>query len=218
MYSIVLVDDHVMLRNALATIINRLDNFMVLFEADNGRHFISQIAFNIVPDIVLLDITMPEMDGYATAAWIKKHHPKIKVMALSMMDNETSIIRMISNGAKGFMVKNAKTEELVYALNEIMKKGFYFNDYVNSKIAKAIQTPDGGSAEDIPSEPIQLTPKEIEFLIQICTEKSHKEIAEHMQVSHRTVDYYRDTLFHKLGLKTRIGLVIHAFKTGIVKF
>ncbi len=218
MYSIVLVDDHIVLRNALASIINRLDNFMVLFEADNGKDFIDQIEFNIVPDIVLLDITMPEMDGYATAAWIKKHHPKVKVMALSMMDNETSIIRMISNGAKGFLVKNAKTEELVYALNEIMKKGFYFNDYVNSKIAKAIQSPDEESVGEMPMESIMLTPKEVEFLIQICTEKSHKEIAEHMQVSHRTVDYYRDTLFNKIGVKTRIGLVIHAFKTGIVKF
>ena len=214
MYKVVLVDDHPLLRNGLATLIDSYDNFKVLFEADNGKEFISQLDTDNLPDIVLLDITMPEMDGYATAKWIRENYPKIKVLALSMIDDEYAIIRMLKNGARGYIVKNTKPKELLQALKDVMEKGFYFNEYINSKIADSVyrfSSPDAGSS------PHSMTDKETEFLIHACSDKTYKEIANEMCVSPRTIDSYRDALLEKLNVKSRVGLVIYAIKNGIVK-
>ena len=214
MYKVVLVDDHPLLRNGLATLIDSYDNFKVQFEADNGKEFISQLEADNLPDIVLLDITMPEMDGYATAKWIREHHPKVKILALSMMDDEYAIIRMLKNGARGYVVKNTKPKELLQALKDVMEKGFYFNEQINNKIADSVyrlSSPDAGSS------PHSITDKETEFLIHACSDKTYKEIAHEMCVSPRTVDSYRDSLLEKLDVKSRVGLVIFAIKNGIVK-
>ncbi len=215
MYKVVLVDDHSLLRNGLANLIDSYDNFKVLFEADNGKDFINQLDTNNLPDVVLMDITMPEMDGFATAAWIKEHHPKIKVLALSMMDDDYSIIKMLKSGARGYVVKNTKAKELLEALNEIVEKGFYFNEQISNKIAHSVYSPSDKTTEN--NGLMTLTNKETEFLVLACSEKSYKEIAESMFISPRTVDTYRDSLFQKLNIKTRVGLVMFAIKTGLVK-
>ena len=215
MNKVVLVDDHSLLRNGLANLIDSYENFEVLFEADNGKDFINQLDTNNLPDVVLMDITMPEMDGFATAAWIKEHHPKIKVLALSMMDDDYSIIKMLKSGARGYVVKNTKAKELLEALNEIVEKGFYFNEQISNKIAHSVYSPSDKATEN--NGLMTLTNKETEFLVHACSEKSYKEIAESMFISPRTVDTYRDSLFQKLNIKTRVGLVMFAIKTGLVK-
>ncbi len=215
MYKVVLVDDHSLLRNGLANLINSFENFKVMFEADNGKDFISQIDANNLPDLVLLDITMPEMDGYATAAWIKEQFPKLKILALSMMDDDYSIIKMLKSGARGYIVKNTKSKELLEALTEIIEKGFYFNEQISNKIALSVYSPSDKSSEY--NGLSTLSTKETEFLTLACSEKSYKEIAETMCISPRTVDTYRDSLFQKLNIKTRVGLVMFAIKTGLVK-
>ena len=116
---IALVDDHSLLRGSLATLINSFEGYEVAFEADNGKDFINLLQTNHSPDIVLLDITMPEMNGFETAAWIKKHLPSIKVLVLSMMDNETTIISMLKNGARGYILKDSKPDVFRQALNDI---------------------------------------------------------------------------------------------------
>ncbi len=215
MYKVVLVDDHPLLRNGIANLINSYDAFTVLFEADNGLDFIKQVDENNLPNLVLLDITMPEMDGYATAKWIKEHHPQIKIIALSMMDDEYSIIRMLKNGARGYVVKNTNAKELLQALKDVMEVGFYFNNQINNKIANSIY-----HSAEVGSDAYMLsnvTEKEIELLIQVCSDKTYKEIAASMTISPRTVDSYRDSLFEKLNVKSRVGLVMFALKTGLVK-
>jgi DNA-binding NarL/FixJ family response regulator len=210
--SVALVDDHVLLRKGLAELIRNL-GYEVLFEADNGKEFTERIKKENAPDLVLLDINMPEMDGFATAQWIKQNYPLIKVMALSMYDNENSIIRMFKAGAKGYILKDSEPAELKAALDSIIHKGYYYSELVTGKFIHSINRLD----EDADVRNLaQLNSREIEFLKYACTEMTYKEIADKMFLSHRTIDGYRDDLFEKLNLKTRVGLVMYAIKNGIV--
>ncbi len=213
MANIVLVDDHALLRKGLATLVKNLGH-EVLFEADNGKHFIENLQPKSLPDIVLLDINMPEMDGYQTAGWIKTNHPSIKTLALSMYDDENSIIRMLKNGAKGYLLKDSEPSELQDAIVALMKKGYYYSDLVSGKLINAINKidDDGSDLKNL----IKLTNREIDFLKYTCTELTYKEIADELCVSPRTVDGYRGDLFEKLQVKSRIGLVIYAIRNGIV--
>ena len=213
MAKIVLTDDHILLRNGLAALVKN-QGHEVLFEADNGKDFIERLNSRSLPDIVLLDINMPEMDGYETAQWIKINHPDIKVLALSMYDNESSIIRMLKCGAKGYILKDSETTELKAAIDALMTKGFYYSDLVSGKLIHAINKIDDAGSDV--NTLVNLNERETDFLKYACTELTYKEIADKMFVSPRTIDGYRDALFEKLNLKTRVGLVMYAIKNGIV--
>jgi DNA-binding NarL/FixJ family response regulator len=213
MAQIVLTDDHNLLRNGLASLVQSLGH-EVLFEAENGKRFIEQLNPAALPDIVLLDINMPEMDGYETAQWIKTNHPDIKVLALSMYDNETSIIRMLKCGAKGYILKDSEPAELKSAIHALMEKGFYYSDLVSGKLMHAINKMDDESGDL--KNLVPLNDRETDFLKYACTELTYKEIADKMYVSPRTIDGYREALFEKLHVKTRVGLVLYAIKHGIV--
>lgn len=213
MANIVLTDDHVLLRNGLASLVKSLGH-EVYFEANNGKDLIAKLNPEKIPDIILLDINMPEMDGYETASWLKENHPEIKVLALTMYDNENAIIRMLNCGAKGYILKDSDPDELELAIDSMMAKGHYYTEMVNNKLLIAL-----GKQEEEKNELkilLNLNDKEKHFLELCCTELTYKEIAEKMFISHRTVDNYRDVLFEKLHLKTRVGLVMFAIKNGIV--
>ena len=212
---VALVDDHILLRNGLASLVKSFGNYDVLFEANNGRHYIEQVQSGSVPDIVLLDINMPEMDGYETAVWLKKFHPDIKVLALSMYDNENAIIRMFKAGAKGYILKDCDPNELKCALDSVMRKGFYYSEMVTGRLIHTISKLD--EEESDITQLVHLNEREIEFLKLACTEMTYKEIADRMFLSPRTIDGYRDSLFEKLGCKTRVGLVMYAIRNGIVQ-
>lgn len=213
MYYVALVDDHVLIRQGLASLINSFPNFKVLFEADNGKDFIHKLKPPALPDLVLLDVTMPEMDGYATCGWLRVNHPTIRVLALSVMDDENAIIRMLKCGAKGYLLKNTKPAELNIAMESVLERGYHFNDLVSNKVINSINN--SGSTENNKGA-VHLTEREIEFLKLACTEKSYKEIAADMNVSSRTVESFRDNLFSKLLLKTRVGLVLYAIKNKLI--
>lgn len=211
---IALVDDHVLLRNGLAACINSFDNYKVLFEADNGKDFIRKLQRVNAPAIVLLDVSMPEMNGYETAEWISKNLPETRVLVLSVMDSEDAIIRMIKSGAKGYIVKDSDQKVFIEALNSLRDHGFYINELVTNKMFNHVANGKEGSNTHGVS---LFSEREMTFLKLICTEKTYKEIATEMGVSPRTVDGYRDTLFEKIGVSSRTGLVIYAIKSGIVK-
>lgn len=215
MATIVLTDDHVLLRNGLATVVKNLGH-TVLFEADNGKHLTEKISSDSVPDVVLMDINMPQMDGYETAKWLKQNYPTVKVLALSMYDSENAIIRMLRNGARGYLLKDCHPVELHTAIEALMTKGFYYSDLVTGKLINAINKLDDANHEL--NTLIKLNDKETGFLKLICSELTYKEIADIMYVSPRTIDGYRDNLFEKLNLKTRVGLVMYAIRNGIVTF
>ena len=212
-YSVALADDHVLLRNGLASLINTFDGFTVISQSANGEEFIDSINPNALPHLVLMDINMPKKDGYDTTLWVKKNYPDIKVLALSMYDNESAIIRMIKNGAKGYILKDAEPAELKAALEALVNKGYYYSELVTGHLIKKIH-----KIEDDPYQKntFLLNDRELDFLKYACTELSYKEIANKMFVSPRTIDGYRDSLFEKLDIKTRVGLVIYAIKNGIV--
>lgn len=195
-------------------LINLFPNYSVLFDASNGKDFIAQLNPKLLPDIVLMDITMPEMDGYATAEWLHNNFPNIRILALSTMDSEVAIIKMIKNGAKGYVLKDAEPDELKVAFDEVMREGYFYNELITRRVLNAV-----GALVDT-NHPVSLfmnlTEREIEFLKYACTEMSYKEIADKMFVSVRTIEGYRDNLCQKLELKSRVGLAMYAIKNQIV--
>ena len=212
---IALADDHVLLRNGLANLLKDQD-YDVIFEADNGAELLDKLKTREIPDIVLMDINMPKMDGYDTAQWLKKNYPDIKVLALSMYDDENAIIRMLKAGARGYILKDSDPAELKFAIHSLLTKGFYHSELVTGKLIHTINhldEPENSSVKNV----LGLNEREIEFLKLVCTEMTYKEIAEQMCLSPRTIDGYRDTLFEKLNLKSRVGLVLFTIKNGIVK-
>ena len=209
--NIVLVDDHILLRNGLASLINSFGDYSVLFEADNGKDFISKLQSKQLPQVVLMDINMPEMDGYETCQWLKNNYPEVKVLALSMYDNENAVIRMFKAGAKGYILKDCDPSELKNALYSVIKKGFYYSDLVTGTFIRSMDE-EKSQSKNI----IHLKEHEMTFLKLACTELTYKEIADKMFLSPRTIDGYRDDLFQRLNVKTRVGLVMYAIRNGIV--
>ena len=204
---VALADDHTMFRRGLISILKPYRNIEVVFDAANGQELIDRIHnAEEKPAICIIDINMPEMNGYDTARYIKKHFPKIKMLALSMYDDEDNIIKMLRNGANGYLLKDSEPDVLVEALKLINEQGFYHSELITSDILHSLHD----------MNTIMLSSAEIDFLKMACTEMTYKEMANALAVSERTVDGYRDRLFTKLDVKSRIGLVIYAIRNNIV--
>jgi DNA-binding NarL/FixJ family response regulator len=212
---IAIVDDHTMFRKGLTALINLFPGYEVLFDAGGGEECMRQMQAGQAPDILLMDIAMPGMDGFATTAWVRDNWPEIRVLALSTMDAETAIIRMIKSGARGYVLKDADPAELKKAFDEVLSLGYYYNDLVSRKIVQSAHL----FAEDMATAdlPTRLSDRETTFLQMACSEKTYSEIAKEMFVSERTVDGYRDALFKKLNISSRVGLVLYAVRNGIVR-
>jgi DNA-binding NarL/FixJ family response regulator len=217
MPKVVLVDDHVLLRNALAKIIHFFPGYEVLFEANNGRQFIQLLDPGNLPNIVILDVTMPVMNGYETSQWINANHPDMKVIALSMLNDERVVIRMLRSGAKGYLLKDTEVDELKKAMEEVLNKGIYINEILYKNIVHSINHTQEEAEEMEQQVAMNLNDREREFLRWLCTDKSYKEIASEMYLSPRTVDGYRDNLFDKLKVASRIGLVLFAVRNEIAQ-
>ena len=210
-YKIALADDHVLMRKGLAALIDSFDEYKVIFQGADGQELVDSISKASMPDIVLLDINMPKKDGYETAYWLKTNYPEIKILALSMYDNESAIIRMLQNGAKGYILKDAEPSELKAAIDAVLHKGYYYSELVTGHLISNVNKTDEKNQKKS-----TLSDRETELLKYCCSEMGYKEIADKMFVSPRTVENYRDSLFEKLHLKTRVGLVMYAIKNGIV--
>lgn len=217
MRTVALVDDHVVIRDALAKLIHSFSGYKVLFCADNGMQFTQTLDPEKLPDIVLMDVTMPVMNGYETTSWISTHYPQIRVVALSMHPDERSVIRMLRNGAKGYLLKSTDADELRTALQEIATKGIYINEILYKNIVHSIASNQQPTEELEKQLAADLTDRERVFLRWLCTEKSYKEIAAEMFLSPRTIDGYRDALFDKLKVTSRVGLVLFAIRNGIAQ-
>ena len=208
-YKLAIVDDHILIAKALKSINSNFSEFEVIHICENGLDLQKKIKTKSLPNIILLDISMPVMDGFETASWLKKEYPNILVMALSMQDDEQSIIKMIKCGAKGYMLKNIQPKELERGMLNLVKVGHFFPDWASSKILTSI------SEDTINAiSKIQLSDREMEFLRYSTTEMTYREISEKMFCSPRTIENYRDSLFEKLELKSRVGLAVYALKNG----
>lgn len=210
-YRIILADDHILLRDALGTLINNFEEFNVVAKAADGTEVVREIENGSKPDIVLMDFNMPKMDGYETAKWLAKNHPEIKVVILTMYDSEIALIRMLQAGVNGFLKKDIHPSELKTALLTVAGGEYYYSNHTTVKIASLFRKPAG-------LEKSILNDREIEFLKLASTDMTYKEIAQKMSMTPRHIDNYRDNLFTKLDVRSRVGLVIYAVKNGIVIF
>jgi len=206
---IAIVDDHTLFRNGVASLMSEFEELKVLFEAENGQQMQAALAKHGLPEVVLMDINMPVMDGYEATSWLKKNHPKVKVLALSMFEDDQAVIKMIRCGACGYVLKESKPRDLLEAIKTIHAKGVYINELVTGKLVRSVS---GGEEEP------DISKKELEFLKYCCSELTYREIADKMFVSPRTVDNYREALFLKLNLKSRTGLVLYAIQSQVFKF
>ena len=213
-HSIVIVDDHILISKALGSIMSNFEDFQVLYECENGKELQEKLIFKKnIPSIVLLDISMPVMDGFETSKWLREHHPNVLVLALSMQDDELSLIRMIKNGARGYLLKNVSPSELETALKTLIIKGYYYPDWASKIIFSNMMSNE--TEQNSASQHLGLSDREKEFLKLCITEMNYKEISEKMFCSPRTIESYRNSLCEKLNIKTRVGLAVFAIKSGL---
>ncbi len=215
MIKVALADDHVLLRNALAALIDNFDECRVINQSTNGKEIVDAVTRGIVPDVVILDLNMPEMDGFETAAWLNKNFPKIHVLMLTMYDSELSLIRLLQNGVKGFLKKDIHPSELKFAIHSVMQSGFYYSSHTTGKLVNLFRNNKEGNAA---LQSVMLSEQEIGFLKLACSDFTYKEIAQKMGLNPRSIDTLRDHLFIKLDVKSRVGLAMIAIRNGIVIF
>jgi len=205
---VAMADDHDMFRSSLALALRMEDDIEVMFEAVDGNDFISQIqATGEEPDIALLDVRMPEKDGAETAEWLKANKPHIRIIALSMEEQDRQVIRMVRAGACGYILKGQKTPILLQAIRQAYLTGITSSEAMTKALINSARF----------TESLALTPKQKTFCEFSATELTYKEIADKMNVSHRTVDGYREDVFARFNVKSRVSLVITCIKLGIVK-
>lgn len=211
--SVALIDDHILLRNALSSLIENIPGYSIEFLAGNGFEMIHYLQQNKHPSIIILDLNMPEMDGYEAAAWLHKNQPDIYVLILTMFDTEIPLIRLLQNGVRGFLKKDVHPDELKTALQSLMKEGYYYPIQTTGRLANLFQF---NTQQQRIMDTKTLSATHIEFLKLAATDLTYKEIALEMNLSPKTIDALRDTLFHKFVVKSRVGLAIYAVKNGIV--
>lgn len=213
MINLAIADDHKIFREGLKATLEDYSDLNILFEAGNGIELVKQLAFKN-PDVVLMDIKMPEMDGMQATTYIHENFNNVKVLALSMFNEDKYILDMMKCGACGYLLKNAEPQEIVDAIFTVYKKGYYFNEHLSVTLVKQLV---GKSALNLKGkDETELNEREIEVLKLICQEKMNAEIADKLFLSVRTVEGYRTKLFEKTGSKNIVGLVIYAIKKGII--
>ena len=218
MIHIAVVDDHKLFRAGLINLVRSLgDEFHIQLEANNGQELLDSLkaieagSSQALPDLIILDVDMPIMDGFETAERMRELFPGVKILVLTMLQDEATLIRMLRLGIKGYLSKDVEPEELKTALLEIYNKGFHYTDAFTGRLIAVLQADELNE-----SQTSLLNERELTFLEYCCTELTYKEIADKMFLSPKTIDGYRATLFEKLEAKSRVGLVLYAIKNGIV--
>ncbi|MBD0277682.1 MAG: response regulator transcription factor [Bacteroidota bacterium] len=211
---VAIADDHALFRTGVKTSLMMHNDIQMIAEAENGMQLLNLLR-HLKPDIVLLDIQMPVMDGLTTLPEIKKLYPDIKVIMLSMHNDHSVITRMMELGANSYLTKDSDSEVIYQAIKTCYEDEFYFNDLTNKALLNGLRNK--STQETAHDTDVQLTEKEITILRLMCEEKSTKEIADIVDLSPRTVEAIRDRLKAKTGAKSMAGLIMYAVKSGIVE-
>jgi DNA-binding NarL/FixJ family response regulator len=206
---VALCDDHRLFRSGIASLINNFAGYGVMLEASDGKEFTRKITKKFKPDIVLLDINMPEMDGVATTKWLSQNFPEIKIIILSMFADPEKVVSLVRMGIKGYLLKDAEPEDFKEALDTVSNDEVYYPPFVAKYLINNLQVKTVNG--------VKLSDREVDFLKLVGTELTYKQIADQMLLSVRTVDSYRDQLFEKLKVKSRVGLVMYAVKNKLIE-
>lgn len=210
--AIAIVDDHTLFRKGLISLLTESDEVDILFDASNGLELMQTINDQRLPEVILMDINMPQMDGYAATKWVTKTYPSVKVLALSMFDDDKPIIEMLKSGARGYLLKESRATELIAAIRTIAEHGYYMNNLVSGKLIKSLQQPCQAK-----TDASEISANELKFLKLSCSELTYKEIADKMNLSPHTIDNYREALFHRFEIRSRTGLVLFAIKNELIQ-
>ncbi|MCH5598369.1 response regulator transcription factor [Niabella ginsengisoli] len=206
-----LVDDHQLFLKSLSLMLESFQVYDVVLEASNGKDLQQKIKQRKdLPEIILIDVNMPLMNGVETAKWLTENYPQIKPVALSMNADDNAIISMFKAGCCGYLLKDTHPNELEKALDEINRKGYYNADAGNINFRRILMKA-GEKEESL------ITPKEMIFLQYACSELTYKKIASEMNLSERTIDGYRESLFKKFNVQSRVGLCLEALRKELVK-
>lgn len=211
---VTLADDHVLLRNALSVLIDGFGGCKVTQQCSTGDELIAAIEKGDVPDVVLLDLNMPGMNGYDVANWMQKNHPQVHVLMLTMYDSELSLIKLLQAGVRGFLKKDIHPAELQFAIHSVMESGYYYSNNTTGKLVNLFRNSAEGN--ELKLHKALLSEQEVLFLQLACSDLTYKEIARQMGLNPRSVDTLRDQLFEKLDVKSRVGLAMVAIKQGVV--
>lgn len=211
MIRISLVDDHKLFRSGIRALLSAYDNFEVVSESDNGKEFTETVE-HMKPDVVLMDLEMPEMDGMETTKYLKEHHPDVKVIVISMHNDEKFIVHLMEIGAHGYLLKNADPEDIVSAILSVHETGYHFTELVSRVLLHGLVKGEKVKPSFLPGN--DLTTREIEVLKLICQENTAAEIGEKLFISPRTVEGHRNNLLIKTGARNIAGIVVFAMKNG----
>lgn len=205
-----ITDDHQLFLKSLSVLINSFSNFKVVLEALNGQELLNKLAvLSDLPEIILIDVNMPVMNGITTVQKVAEKYPLIKMIALSMKDDDTTIINMIKEGCNAYLQKDIHPDELEKALLQVHTKGIYNGDSFNINYHRLL-------THEKQAKTLRLTDKEKLFLQLACSDFTYKKIAADMNISERTVDGYREALFEKLNVQSRVGMVLEAIRRELV--
>jgi two-component system invasion response regulator UvrY len=220
--NIVLLDDHVIIRNGLKELIEKLGPFKISQQFDNGATFIESFPQQPEPDLIILDVNMPGMNGDRVMEKLNEKEIKIPVLVLTVSEDEATIIKLFRLGARGYLMKNCKATELKAALNEIFRSGYYHNEFLIHSLQSKLSLSDMDENKDYDTATIlnRLSPREREFLKLVCHEKeyTYEQIAEIMRLHVRTVDGYRQDLFNRFGIKSKTGLVLFILRNKLFEY
>jgi two-component system, NarL family, invasion response regulator UvrY len=211
--SVYLVDDHAVVRNGLKALIERMGNYTVTGQFDNGQELVDAMPFTPVPNIIIMDLTMPVMDGAATVKELKARNNNIPILILTLETTEKTIIELFRLGIRGYLPKSCTADVLKKAIDDVMTSGYYHNEMLTKALMNNTVEDDDAHTTG------HLTERERLFLQLVCDENelTYEQIADRMGVSRRTVDGYRESIFEKFNIKSKTGLVLFAIKYGLIK-
>ncbi|PBQ33551.1 hypothetical protein CNR22_17805 [Sphingobacteriaceae bacterium] len=214
--NIILVDDHVIVRNGLKELIQKLGPYEIIHEFDSGQALLASLPFKKTPDLILLDLNLPGMNGDEVLTELNRSGLTTPVLMLTLNTEEDKIIKLFRNGARGYLQKNCSAQTLKDAIEEIFRCGYYHNEFLSLSLRNNLLNATKTEQEKILE---QLTAREREFLKLVCHEKEYiyEQIAHEMKVQHRTVDGYREAVFEKFGIKSKTGLVLFVLKHDLFK-
>ncbi len=211
---VAIADDHQIFRKGVILSLRQYTNIKFVFEAENGEDLIQKVSDNELPDVILMDLKMPIKDGIETTKYLNKHFPIIRIIILTMYEDERFVGHLMDSGANGYLLKSTEPSEIKKAITDVMRTGFYLNNFVNKVLIKKNYAKQKFNP-NLNSE-VVISEREKEVLTLVCMEYTAQEIAQKMEISARTVEAIKDRLMERFGVKNSVGLVFYAMKNSLI--